>query len=422
MFAVDFLSKLFGGRKNGGAAPSPSAGAGGGRGRRGRHGRHAGNRRSQPPAQKETPAAKGRPSPKSQQSPQPRGQQAAGGSSPKGQKKAPKQNQPPRPPRPPRATRPQPPKPQTPAAGPERRTAASGAATSPAPAPAATPAPATAAGTASAPASAATPAAAAAGTAPAPAPAATPAPDGARQFVYVVRADVKFTVLVNLLRAHARARTVVFCNKKMAAEDAHRALAVEGFKCGLLTGDVNEDDRAYVLRAFAAGEIPLVVVTDGFDAGIHAGAVDYVVNYDFPYEAADYVRRIGNVGTAENAGQVISFADEDESFAIPEIEEHLGAPLVCRMLAEDDPLLASLAAAPAADGPDREPEPAYARIEGGIPVFDAQGREGRVVLGGGTDPRPLPTFETALDPKADLNEIDAYLKAASGQGGEWTAT
>ena len=49
--------------------------------------------------------------------------------------------------------------------------------------------------------------------------------------------------------------------------------------------------------------------------------IGLVVNYEFPYEAEDYVHRIGRTGRAGVAGTAISFACEDESFIIPDIEE-----------------------------------------------------------------------------------------------------
>ena len=50
-----------------------------------------------------------------------------------------------------------------------------------------------------------------------------------------------------------------------------------------------------------------------------------------PYEADDTVHRIGRTGRAGNTGTAISFADEDESFIIPDIEEYIGEPLKCTM-------------------------------------------------------------------------------------------
>ncbi len=74
-----------------------------------------------------------------------------------------------------------------------------------------------------------------------------------------------------------------------------------------------------------------------------------MVNFDFPYEPEDYVHRIGRTGRAGAKGVAISFADEDESFIIPDIEEYLGEELKCIVLSGDDELLKPLPPRPRQD-------------------------------------------------------------------------
>jgi ATP-dependent RNA helicase RhlB len=89
--------------------------------------------------------------------------------------------------------------------------------------------------------------------------------------------------------------------------------------------------RLKILEAFRAGSIRTVVATDVAGRGIHVDGIAFVVNYDFPYEPEDYVHRIGRTGRAGNTGTAISFADENESFAIPDIEAYIKEPLKCSM-------------------------------------------------------------------------------------------
>lgn len=243
-----------------------------------------------------------------------------------------------------------------------------------------------------------------------------------RQVVLVVGAEDKFRVLVNLMSIMSVEKTIVFCNKKGVAEELHRSLSMGGMKCGLLTGDVSEEDRQFVQGEFASGEMPLVVVTDGFCGGVDVSSVGCLVNYDFPYEAEDYVRRLGGEAGALSMGRVVSFADEDESSAIRDIEERLGVSMKCAVVQDGDPLLDEIAEEEAEPS---EPPPPYERIKDGVPVFDAAGREGRLVIGGDGVPRPLPSFDGALDPKRpQTDETDVYVKplksdvAADG----WTPT
>lgn len=170
------------------------------------------------------------------------------------------------------------------------------------------------------------------------------ATDTVRQVVYIVRSEDKFKVLFNHVALHPQARTLVFCNRKSTTEDVYQSLRVRGIRAEMLSGDVSQSKRLQVLDSFRDGEVKLVVATDVAGRGIHIDAIEYVINFDFPYEAEDYVHRIGRTGRAGNTGIAISFADENESFAIPEIEEYIKEPLKCTMIQDDDPLLKALPA------------------------------------------------------------------------------
>ncbi|MGN0853367.1 MAG: DEAD/DEAH box helicase [Kiritimatiellia bacterium] len=168
------------------------------------------------------------------------------------------------------------------------------------------------------------------------------ATDTVRQVVYIVRAQDKFKVLFNHIALHPDDRAIVFCNMKVTTEDVYESLRRRGVACEMLSGDVNQSRRLRVLEDFRAGKIKIVVATDVAGRGIHVDDIEYVINFDFPFEAEDYVHRIGRTGRAGNTGIAISFADEDESFAIPEIEAYIKEPLKCTMIHDDDPLLKPL--------------------------------------------------------------------------------
>ena len=170
----------------------------------------------------------------------------------------------------------------------------------------------------------------------------TNATDTVRQVVYIVRAADKFKVLYNHIALHSGDRTIVFCNRKATTEDVYESLKVRGVSVEMLSGDVNQNKRLKVLDAFRDGEVKVVVATDVAGRGIDIKGLEYVINFDFPYEAEDYVHRIGRTGRAGSTGIAISFADENESFAIPDIEAYIKEPLMCTMIGGDDPLLKDL--------------------------------------------------------------------------------
>ncbi|MBQ6329661.1 MAG: DEAD/DEAH box helicase, partial [Kiritimatiellae bacterium] len=257
----------------------------------------------------------------------------------------------------------------------------------------------------------------------------TNATDTVKQVVYVIRAEDKFKVLFNHVALHPDARTLVFCNRKSTTEDVYESLRIRGVSVEMLSGDVNQNKRLKVLDQFRDGEIKVVVATDVAGRGIDIKGLSYVVNFDFPYEAEDYVHRIGRTGRAGSTGVAISFADEFESCQIPDIEKYINEPLKCTVIPPDDPLLRELPARGTRLG--KVDAAAKAEVDAREAVGEAEIAAAAAVTGiaGGPanaetadgkparlrvddiPPRPTPSFENALDPKAPPpDESDIYSK------------
>jgi len=138
-------------------------------------------------------------------------------------------------------------------------------------------------------------------------------------------------VLFNLLAQRPEMeRVLVFGNRRDTTKRLETQLASRGVSCRLLSGMVDQKKRMRILEDFRAGQFRVLVATDVAGRGIHVDDITHVVNYDFPYEPEDYVHRIGRTGRAGAAGKAVSFACENESFIIPEIEAFIGFPLECR--------------------------------------------------------------------------------------------
>ena len=153
--------------------------------------------------------------------------------------------------------------------------------------------------------------------------------DTVEQIVYSVTARHKFDLLYNLLMQKHLTQVLVFGNRRDRSRYIADRLNASGIRCELLSGDVPQNKRMRTLDDFRAGKIPVVVATDVAGRGIHVDGISHVINFDFPYEPQDYVHRIGRTGRAGAAGIAISFACEDESFVIPEIEAFIGRRLKC---------------------------------------------------------------------------------------------
>ena len=251
----------------------------------------------------------------------------------------------------------------------------------------------------------------------------TNATDTVKQVVYVIQAKDKFKVLYNHIALHPNARTIVFCNRKSTTEDVYASLKVRHVSVEMLSGDVNQNKRLKVLDAFRDGEVKVVVATDVAGRGIDIKGLEYVINFDFPYEAEDYVHRIGRTGRAGSTGVAISFADEFESCQIPDIEKYINESLKCTVIGPDDPLMkevpargsqlaavdaAAQAAVDAREAAGEEEKAAAAAMVGANAVTGT-GKPAR--LSTDCPQRELPKFEHALDEKAPpTDESDVYSK------------
>jgi len=153
--------------------------------------------------------------------------------------------------------------------------------------------------------------------------------DSVDQIVYIVTNKNKFALLYNIIAQQSLSRVLVFCNRKDAVRRLADRLNRYGIKSELLTGDVPQQKRSRRLADFKAGKIRVLVATDVVARGIHIEAMDHVINYNLPHDPEDYVHRIGRTGRAGAAGTSISFADEEDSFYIPEIEAFMERELPC---------------------------------------------------------------------------------------------
>jgi ATP-dependent RNA helicase RhlB len=155
--------------------------------------------------------------------------------------------------------------------------------------------------------------------------------DSVDQVIYIVTQEQKFALLYNIIEKKGLDRVLVFCNRKDETRRLADLLFRFGIDCAILSGDVPQNKRTRRLSDFKSGRIRVLVATDVAGRGIHIEDMDHVINYTLPQDPEDYVHRIGRTGRAGAVGTSISFADEDDSFQIPAIEEFIGRKIGCTM-------------------------------------------------------------------------------------------
>ena len=167
-----------------------------------------------------------------------------------------------------------------------------------------------------------------------------------RQAVYFPSNEEKLPLLIGLLSRTDANRTMVFVNTKAWVERVGRALEKAGYRVGVLSGDVPQKKRQSLLAKFQRAELEVLVATDVAARGLHIEAVSHVYNFDLPFDAEDYVHRIGRTARLGLEGDAISFACEIYAQSLPEIEAFIEQKIPVEAVTVD--LLHPIARAPRA--------------------------------------------------------------------------
>jgi len=140
------------------------------------------------------------------------------------------------------------------------------------------------------------------------------------QVYYEVDRRYKIELLTRLIDIHDLKLGIIFCNTKRMVDDLVDHLEAQGYMADRLHGDMTQAQRDRVMGKFRKSGLEFLVATDIAARGIDVDDVQVVFNYDLPYDAEDYVHRIGRTGRAGRSGRAISFAAGREVFQIRNIE------------------------------------------------------------------------------------------------------
>ncbi len=151
--------------------------------------------------------------------------------------------------------------------------------------------------------------------------------DTVDQRLFIVTAREKGPLLYNLITREKAERVLLFVNRRDTAEKVADSLGRLGFPTALISGALTQSQRTRALEDFRAGKTRVLVATDVAGRGLHIEGVSHVVNYNIPLDPEDYVHRIGRTGRAGASGISVTFACEEESFYLPDIEKYIGREL-----------------------------------------------------------------------------------------------
>lgn len=101
-----------------------------------------------------------------------------------------------------------------------------------------------------------------------------------------------------------------------------QGLQGRGYFAEGLHGDLKQEQRDRVMRAFRTGRTEILVATDVAARGIDVDDVEAVFNYDVPQDDEYYVHRIGRTGRAGREGKAFNLVVGKEVYKLREIQRY----------------------------------------------------------------------------------------------------
>jgi superfamily II DNA/RNA helicase len=120
---------------------------------------------------------------------------------------------------------------------------------------------------------------------------------------------------------------LVFTSTKDQADKLLANLKKANVDAAICHGDKTQGARRRALADFSSAKIQVLIATEIAARGLDIQGLEYVVNYNLPYLAEDYVHRIGRTGRAGSKGHAISFVSREEERSLDSIQRLIGSKI-----------------------------------------------------------------------------------------------
>jgi len=147
------------------------------------------------------------------------------------------------------------------------------------------------------------------------------------QRYYVINESQRDEAIVKLLETEDTNKCIIFCRMKREVDRLTEHLQALGFNASGLHGDLEQQDREVVIKAYRRGETKIMVATDVAARGLDVKDVTHVFNYHIPFDPQSYVHRIGRTGRAGKSGQAITLVTTEEFRELQRIQKEVGAEM-----------------------------------------------------------------------------------------------
>ena len=157
------------------------------------------------------------------------------------------------------------------------------------------------------------------------------------QRFYEVDNKRKAGLIAYLIGSKNWQQVLIFTRTKQAVDDLVKELEKDGISAAGVHGDKSQGARDRGLEEFKTGQVRALVATDVAARGLDIQQLQYVINFELPYNAEDYIHRIGRTGRAGQEGLAVSLVSAKEKYLLEDIEKLTGEHFVLQWMEGFEP-------------------------------------------------------------------------------------
>ncbi|NTV78731.1 MAG: DEAD/DEAH box helicase, partial [Clostridiales bacterium] len=143
------------------------------------------------------------------------------------------------------------------------------------------------------------------------------------QVLYEVDADSKYEAFLSLLIQENPDSAMIFCGTREMVNVLCRRLGKDDVRCGMIHGEIDQQDRLRTIEGFSQGRFHFLIATDVAARGIDFDNLTHVFNYDFPTGREAYVHRIGRTARNGKTGRAVSLVRDMDKKMLGMVEDYI---------------------------------------------------------------------------------------------------
>ena len=131
-----------------------------------------------------------------------------------------------------------------------------------------------------------------------------------KQVYFDIPKNMKFSLLVHLLKRETPGLIMVFCNTRHNTDFVADNLKNLGIDAIAIHGGLTQDKRTKIMQRFHEKKVYILVCTDVAARGLDIKGVSHIYNYDIPKTSKEYIHRIGRTARAGKEGIAINILSD----------------------------------------------------------------------------------------------------------------